>query len=58
MTDPGKAGEAGKDGRDELELEVEEVGDLTVPASEADEARGGGGSRIAGKPGQIGQQSC
>jgi hypothetical protein len=58
MTDPGKAGDKGKD-RDELELEVEEIGDLDVASSEADEARGGGGSRnVAGKPGQVAQQVC
>jgi len=58
MTDPAKTGEKGESGRDELELEVEEIGDLEVPADEADQARGGTTRNIAGKPGDLGNKYC
>jgi len=58
MTEPGKSGEKGEDGRDELQLDVEEIGDLEVPADEADQARGGTTRNIVGKPGDAGNKYC
>jgi hypothetical protein len=58
MTDPGNAAEQGNDGREELTLEVEEIGDLEVPADEADQARGGTTRNIMGKPGDSGNKYC
>jgi hypothetical protein len=58
MTDgkTGKTGEKRKD--DELELEVEEIVDLEVPADEADQARGGTTRNMVGKPGDAGNKYC